>query len=434
MRAAFNVHLRHSVFSFVVPLLTVAAAFVTVTSTSQLITSNALIADAVREVTGILAVLFAGFALWDGIREVRHGAAEVLQASPRPRAEILLVQMVCGVIAVSCTYALLLLVLYARGFIFLHIADAPLPLHILGCWLYCVFWCVWGYALAALAPTVWMLPCAVIPPLACSIAVSFGDLPLTLLGLLTLLSRSGNEFTTPVPLFFGGQVAFWLGLVATVLCLAVALSWRSRFLGAIFLIPALCLGIAGGVIVEKQNGVWGNPTPQAEIDRQLQTVSLHSGAAQLELLPSYQPVASEVAAKWERLHGLFAGTPAAFSRVRQNAETFPAETAKDPEPQVLILNPYSAEIGSESIRQTLQNIHTQSCYEMRGDAALVLDLWLADKAGGSDAQLREKDAVALRQLNSFSLAEGNALMRKHFAAWRDCSLRLSDIAEISAGG
>lgn len=419
----YLLHLRRSVFIIVAPALAVAGSVVAWNSAYPSVSSSANIANVVVSTGGVLAPILAGFAAWDGLRERRNGGGPILEAAVQPAPRIVLVQKAAGLTYAGAIHIVILAVLHVRASL-LGPVEAPLWVNLEISLLSLCTAIAIGYLAAGLIKHWIAVPAAALIP-----AFLYGD---ALLGqggsfarsLVPFGNRAGGDFLDPNVAFFWGQLLVVGGLLLLAIGGAALGSRRDRFWGAILTVCAVAAGASGIWMVGSQDHRWGLPVENPR-DRLIEIESKDRDLT-LSVLPTYLPVGAELLERWERVQRILDDTPAAFTELQQLSDSHP-QPSTHAEPLTLIyLNPSSGAVATNSVLESLIDLHTMNCESTRTFETALVELWLAGDGSEGDSQLLPEHAAALAALRGLDDGEAQAWMATSFEKFADCALVLAD--------
>lgn len=421
-------HLRHSVFVVVGPVLTIAATILAATSTYPSVATHANVANVVNASAAVVAPAFAGFAAWDGLRERRHGGGPLLDTAPRTPAVIHLAQLAAGLTFVVASQVFTITTVYATlgG---RELSGEPLWVNLGVSVSAVVLAATWGYAMAALVRHWTAVLAAALPP-----AVVFGYAALgggkgVLRDMLPFGDRAGTDFLQANVPFFVGQLVALVGMVALVIGGSAMASRFDRKLGAALLsLGMVVTGVGVGTVAE-QHGRWA--TPVADVSDQWIVLASPGDDVRLHVLPPYLSVQDDLLARWARLRRLLQATPLAFTEVWQISDSHPPPSADTGPLRRVYLNPSSPTIGVDSVLESLVDLHDEACQQGGTFETALVEMWLAGDGAEATSSLRPEHARALAGLRALSTTEGQAWFASNFDAFVGCTVGLDQLPVTS---
>ena len=425
---AFALHLRRSLLRFVAPALAAAGGALVWSAAYPQVATQANIANGVGSTIAVLAPVLAGFAAWDALRERRHGGGPILDVAARPASRDLLARLGVAECAAAFVFAVVVAVAYVRAS-GLGLSGTPLwanllvPLLVLGL----------AAAIGILAAGILRHWSAVIIAALPPAAVYAGALLLRGTGLAQSLNpfgnRAGGDFLDPNPPFFLGQVLFLAGLLVLVVGLVLLGSRQDRWWGAVVAVCALVVAVSGAWTVDAQHQRWGISVTDAE--PRLVEASANDGGLVLAFLPEYRPVQHDLLARWTRAQDLLSGTPAAFVRLEQLTDSHPEQTGEPGPLRALYLNPASLTVATDSVLESLIDLHTPSCAQSRTFETALVELWIAGPGAEQRAQLMPEHADALTRLRELDDQAARDWLAERFDRFVSCQIDLGDFPPAS---
>ncbi|MGO1266613.1 MAG: hypothetical protein ACTINZ_12150 [Microbacterium gubbeenense] len=425
---AFALHLRRSLLRFVAPVLAIAGGALVWSTAHPQVATQADIANGVGSTIAVLAPVLAGFAAWDALRERRHGGGPILDVAARPASRDLLARLGVAECAAAFVFTTVVVVAYVRvsG---LGLAGTPMwanllvPLLVLGL----------SAAIGILAAGTMRHWSAVIVAALPPAAVYAGALLMRGAGLAQSLNpfgnRAGGDFLDSNPPFFLGQALFLAGLLVLVVGLVLFGSRQDRWRGMVVSICAVGVAVSGAWTVDAQHQRWGIPVTDAA--NRLVEASSEDGGLVLAILPQYQAVQDELLTRWIRAQDLLSETPAAFERLEQLTDSHP-EQAESAEPlRALYLNPASPTVATDSVLESLIDLHSPSCAQSRTFETTLVELWIAGTGAERRAQLMPEHADALARLRALDDHAARDWLANRFDRFVSCQISLDDFPPAS---
>lgn|GEM_PF-2777075 len=421
MMWVYLLHLRHSIFKFVVPVIFVAAGALAWNGVYVSVASHANITNTLVSTSAVISPVLAGFAAWDGLREGRNGGGAVLSVAVQPRTRIALVQVTAGASYALGVYLALVVLLYGRALALgLPLMGDPLWMNLLIPPTVLVISALIGYT-ASLVVDHWaaVVLAAAIPVTVYGFSL-FGAEAGLLYDLTPFGNRAGGDFLDPNTPFFVGQWLFLLGLIALFVGVMGLCSKRDRLVGTIAGVLAVGFGISGVMLVDRQEHRWGNIV--ADIEQRLTPFSTADGALTLNLLPTYAPVADELLATWARVQSLVRESPLAFEELSQLSEGHPQQSPDGRPFEVIYLNPTSTAIRSESVMASLIDVHSSSCDSSMTFETILVQFWLAGEEAAARATLMPEHEELLARLRALDDKAGRVWFAAHADAFVHCAV------------
>lgn len=422
MRNPYLLHLRHSIFLFVAPVLAVVGSAVAWSASYPSVSSPANIANVVVSTGAVLSPVLAGFAAWDGLRERRNGGGPILDVAVQPGSRILLAHLAAGLTYASLIWGIVFGVLQLRG-LALGLVGPTLWVNLAVSLSSVLLATCWGYGAAGLIRHWTAIIPAVIAPLALYGTAVLGPNAGLLSSLLPFGNRAGGDFMDVNTLFFFGQLLTLAGCIALLVGVIATSSRVDRWWGATATGAAILLAVSGIWTVQSQDYRWGVPVTDATA--RLVQVSSPNQALSLFILPTYRPVEPELLSTWQRVQSILADTPAAFSNLRQSSDSHP-QWSTGPRPlQTIYLNPTSQEIPMYSVLESVIDIHTSACEQTGTFETALVEMWLAGEGSETGSQLMPEHVSALAALRALDDEQSRSWMSQNFDAFADCAVELA---------
>lgn len=426
---AFSLHLRRSLLLFVAPALAAAGGALVWSTAHPQVATQGNIANGVGSTIAVLAPVLAGFAAWDALRERRHGGGPILDVAARPTSRDLLARLGAAECAAAFVFVVVVFAAYVRAW-GLGLSGTPLwmnlliPLLVLGC----------ATAVGVLAAGTMRHWSAVIVAALPPAAVYAGAFLVRGTGLAQSLNpfgnRAGGDFLDPNLPFFLGQALFLGGVLALVVGLVLLSSRRDRWWGAVVAVCAVTMAISGVWTVQSQHQRWGIPVTDAK--SRLVEASVDNGDLRLAFLPQYRPVQDELLARWSRAQDLLAETPAAFTRLEQLTDTHPEQRKSSDQLSTLYLNAASPAVATDSVLESLVDLHAPSCAQSMTFETALVEFWIAGPGAERHAQLMPVHAEALASLRALDDQAARDWMAAKFDRFVSCQIELDDFPSASA--
>lgn len=411
-------HLRRSFFVVVAPVLGLLGFAVAWSGSSPIVVTHGDLTANVVAASSLLAPLLSGFAAWDGLRELRHHGAPILDSAAQSRARIVLLQALAGLIFTAVVFLIMVMALYWRATWFVLTGPILVIPLLVSFVVLCVATLI-GYATAALVRHWVAVAIAPLPALALYSAGLFRAPSVLLASLVPFGNRTGIEFLDPNPWFFVSQLLVFIGLVVLIVAIVALMSRRDRWAGVLASVVAVSF-VAGGVIgLDRQQGRWGIPV--SNVRAQLHAFTTNDGNLTLDIPPYYAPVVDELLATWSRAQILLSSTPLAFHELAYVTDSHPVKK-KAIGLTNIYLGPYSRSPGPDSVMSSLPDVIPFDC----GAENIVVAWWIAGQGAESSSQLMDKTRDDLRALRALTPKEGSAWLGQHFPEIEECRLTPDD--------